>query len=77
MTQQEAIQEALSAQLELKLDARAEQDQWRRDKVHLEQRLTALGRELVEQPESLKATYAVRVARLVPVGMVYLWPGAR
>ncbi|WP_225888703.1 DISARM system SNF2-like helicase DrmD [Myxococcus xanthus] len=77
LTQQEAIQEALSAQLELKLDARAEQDQWRRDKVHLEQRLTALGRELVEQPESLKATYAVRVARLVPVGMVYLWPGAR
>ncbi|NBD12652.1 DISARM system SNF2-like helicase DrmD [Corallococcus silvisoli] len=77
LTQQETIQEALSAQLELKLGGREEQDQWRRDKVHLEQRLTALKKELVEQPQSLKTLYAVQVARVVPVGMVYLWPVAR
>ncbi|RYZ41575.1 MAG: hypothetical protein EOO71_11470 [Myxococcaceae bacterium] len=77
LTQQETIEEALGAQLEFNLNAREELDQWRRDKSHLEQRLAALKRELAEQPESLQATYAVRLARVTPVGMVYLWPGTR
>lgn len=77
LTQQETIEEALSAQLELELTAREEVDQWRRDKSHLEQRLAALEKELAEQPDSLKATYAVRLTRLIPVGMVYLWPSSR
>jgi hypothetical protein len=77
LTQRETIEEALGAQLELELTARDEVDQWRRDKSHLEQRLSALEKELAEQPESLKATYEVRLTRLTPVGMVYLWPSSR
>jgi hypothetical protein len=77
LTQRETIEEALGAQLELNLTARDEIDQWRRDKSHLEQRLGALEKELAEQPESLRATYDVRLTRLTPVGMVYLWPSSR
>ena len=77
VTQRETIEEALGAQLELDLTAKEEVDQWRRDKSHLEQRLAALEKELAEQPESLKATYEVRLTRLTPVGMVYLWPSSR
>lgn len=76
-TQRETIDEALGDQLELKLTAKDELDQWRRDKGHLEKRLAALAKELVEQPEALKATYDVRLTRLTPVGMVYLWPSSR
>ena len=76
-TQREAIEEALGAQLELDLKAKDELDQWLRDRSHLEQRLSELEKELKEQPESLKATYDVRLSRLTPVGMVYLWPSSR
>ncbi|MCU0697707.1 MAG: DISARM system SNF2-like helicase DrmD [Myxococcaceae bacterium] len=76
-TQRETIDEALGDQLELKLTAKDELDQWRRDKSHLEKRLSALEKELEEQPEALKATYDVRLTRLTPVGMVYLWPSSR
>lgn len=75
--QRETIEEALSAQLELRLVGRDEQEQLRRDRAHLEGRLAALGEELVREPAALEATYAVRLARLVPVGMVYLWPEGR
>lgn len=77
VTQRETIEEALGDQLELKLTAKDELEQWRRDKSHLEKRLAALEKELAEQPEALKATYDVRLARLTPVGMVYLWPSSR
>jgi ubiquinone biosynthesis protein UbiJ len=77
VTQRETIEEALGAQLELQLTAKDEVDQWRRDRGHLEQRLAALEKELTEQPEALKLTYDVRLSRLTPVGMVYLWPGSR
>jgi ERCC4-related helicase len=76
-TQRETIEEALGAQLELKLTAKDELDQWRRDKGHLGQRLEALEKELAEQPDALSATYDVRLTRLTPVGMVYLWPSSR
>ena len=77
LTQRETIQEALGAQLELKLNDKEQLDQLKRDKGHLEKRLAELAKELDEQPESLKATYDVRLARLTPVGMVYLWPSTR
>lgn len=77
-TQREAIDEALGAQLELDVQlSREEREQWRRDKNHLETRRSLLEKELREQPEALANTYAVRVARLTPVGMVYLWPSSR
>jgi ERCC4-related helicase len=77
LTQRETIEEALGAQLELKLTAQDELEQRRRDRSHLEQRLATLEKELVEQPEALRATYEVRLSRLTPVGMVYLWPSSR
>ncbi len=77
LTQRETIEEALGAQLELQLTAKEELEQRQRDRHHLEHRLAALEKELAEQPESLKATYDVRLARLTPVGMVYLWPSSR
>lgn len=77
-TQREAIEEALGAQLELDTAlSKDEREQWRRDKNHLTARLDLLEKELREQPEALANTYAVRVARLTPVGMVYLWPNSR
>lgn len=77
LTQRETIEEALGEQLDLPLAAKDEIDQWRRDKSHLEQRLGAIEKELVEEPEALKRTYDVRLTRLTPVGMVYLWPSTR
>ncbi|MCA3011228.1 MAG: DEAD/DEAH box helicase family protein [Myxococcaceae bacterium] len=77
LTQREAIDEALAGQLELELTSKDEAEQWRRDKSHLQQRLAALERELREEPELLKRTYDVRLTRLTPVGMVYLWPSTR
>lgn len=77
-TQREAIEEALGVQLELDAPlSREEREQWRRDKSHLEGRRQLLEKELREQPEALANTYSVRVARLTPVGMVYLWPHSR
>jgi len=75
--QREAIEEALGAQLELELTQKDELDQWRRDKSHLEARRAALEKELKEEPAALAATYEVRLSRLTPVGMVYLWPSSR
>ncbi|RKH12635.1 hypothetical protein D7V97_07930 [Corallococcus sp. CA053C] len=77
LNQREAIQEALGAQLELQLEAQEEREQWRRDKSHLEMRLSALSKELREEPDALKTTYEVQLARVVPVGMIYLWPSTR
>jgi hypothetical protein len=77
VTQRETIEEALGAQLELELTAKDELDQWRRDKTHLEQRLKAIERELKDEPTALQRTYDVRLTRLSPVGMVYLWPSSR
>ncbi len=75
--QQESIAEVLDRQLDLELEAKEEVDQFRRDKGHLESRRAALEKELAEQPDLLKQTYDVRLARLTPVGMVYLWPSSR
>lgn len=78
-TQRETIEEALAdKQLDLSDQlSRDEREQWRRDKAHLNARLTLLEKELLEQPVVLADTYAVRVARLTPVGMIYLWPASR
>lgn len=78
-TQRETIEEALGdKQLDLSDQlTRDEREQWRRDKAHLQTRLSLLEKELREQPDALAATYDVRIARLTPVGMVYLWPSSR
>lgn len=78
-TQREAIEEALGdKQLDLSdLLTKEEREQWRRDKTHLQTRLQLLEKELAEQPAALASLYGVRLPRLTPVGMVYLWPSER
>src|SRR5207237_753134 len=81
-SQREAIEEALGRQLELELlgatqSEKEQLEQWRRDKSHLVTRQAALEKELKEQPLELEKFYDVRLSRLVPVGMVYLWPASR
>ncbi len=72
------IEETLGdTQLELQLTIKEELEQWRRDKQHLQQRLQAIEAEVKEQPDALAETYDVRLPRVTPVGMVYLWPASR
>ena len=77
LTQQDTIEEALRGQLELELTTKDELEQWRRDKSHLQKRLQDLRKELNEEPEALQRAYDVRLTRVTPVGMVYLWPSSR
>jgi superfamily II DNA or RNA helicase len=46
------------------------------DKEHMAHRLQAIDREIIEEPDDLKALYQVSLRRLQPVGLVVLWPGA-
>ena len=47
------------------------------DKKHMQQRLEAIEREILEEPEQLKSLYHVTLPRLQPVGLVVLWPKTR
>jgi superfamily II DNA or RNA helicase len=78
-TQRETIEEALGdKQLDLSdLLTKEEREQWRRDKGHLQTRLQLIEKELVEQPSALASLYDVRLPRVTPVGMVYLWPSTK
>jgi hypothetical protein len=78
--QRATIEEELGRQLEFNLEVASERDQhdqWRRDRNHLKQRLAEIDGEMATQPEELKRYYEVRLTRIVPVGMVYLWPHSR
>ncbi len=78
--QREAIQEELGRQLEFNLEVQAEREQheqWKRDRNHLRQRLADIDSEMASQPDELRLYYDVRLTRLVPVGLVYLWPHSR
>lgn len=75
--QRAAIEEELGRQLEFDLGSQTEREQaeqWKRDRNFLKKRLMEIERELETQPEALKHYYDVRLSRLTPVGMVYLWP---
>ena len=69
----------MGQQLEFGLGAEeeAQRDQFRRDKQHLQDRLKDLAKELEQEPLQLKKIYEIRLARIVPIGMVYLWPHKR
>jgi len=47
------------------------------DRKHMESRLDAIEREVASQPDELRASYEVALTKVVPVGMVYLWPSTR
>ena len=43
----------------------------------MDQRLTAIDREIETEPDQIKDIYRVVLQRLEPVGLIYLWPETR
>lgn len=81
--QRTAIEKTLvnRAQLELDLsfqaNEREQRDQFEADRRHMESRLGAIEREIEEEPVAVARGYEVALVRVVPVGLIYLWPGTR
>jgi hypothetical protein len=78
--------DAIHQQLRLKMPqlafdfselTKGEQRQVEADRIYMEHRLSAIDREIVEEPQDLKAIYQVSLRRLQPVGLVVLWPKSR
>ncbi len=61
------------SQIEFSFDA-DERRQLEADRRHWAKRLDEIGDELGREPERIRGSYAVKVTRVEPVGMVYLWP---
>jgi SNF2 family DNA or RNA helicase len=75
------IERQLSRQLELFPSDEDERQRREREQVESERhdmkkRLSAIEQELAREPVELEAMYQVSLKRLVPVGLVYLWPVA-
>jgi hypothetical protein len=60
-------------QMVLNFDAE-EDRQLQANRRHWDKRLAAIEQELTTDPERIRALYDVKTERLVPVGLVYLWP---
>jgi 3-deoxy-D-arabino-heptulosonate 7-phosphate (DAHP) synthase class II len=72
-------QKVLNAQLTFNfVESEADQrEQLARDRRHIRDRVSAIGRELIEEPQQIIDSYAVARELLLPVGLVYLWPTTR
>jgi len=66
--------EHLQTAMPWRADEKDQQDQYESDTKHMRARQVALERELREEPDRIKALYAVKHYRLERVGLVYLWP---
>ena len=84
--QREAIQRRLDdTQMPLLLSepdetdatAKRERGQWNDERRAMRERLVALEAERRTEPPQIEASYQVLRRRLVPVGLVYLWPETR
>jgi len=76
-TQREAIENTLAEDSQLGLAGvlpELERQQFVDDREHMRARLEAIQRELDTEPADLQSLYDVRLRRLEPVGLVYLWP---
>jgi len=56
---------------------RDQRAQWESDRKHMETRRRELDKEREQEPRAIEELYAVARRRLVPVGLVYLWPETR
>jgi hypothetical protein len=54
--------------------SREEQRQHEDDRLYWEKRLGEIDGELVSEPARIQRSYEVKLARVEPVGVVYLWP---
>ena len=61
---------------DLGLDKR-EQDQFQKERAHMDERLGSIDREIEKEPKQIEAIYKVALRRLEPVGLVFLWPETR
>jgi len=57
--------------------AKRERGQWNDERRAMRERLVALEAERRAEPPQIEASYQVLRRRLVPVGLVYLWPETR
>ena len=76
-TQREAIEHTLAQDTQLGLAGilpELERQQFADDREHMRGRLDAIRRELATEPADLQSLYDIRLRRLEPVGLVYLWP---
>lgn len=77
--QRAGIEKQLARQLELfpqfEPDSMKEQrEQLQSEREDMQERLARIEYELRTEPDELRALYVVSLQRLVPVGLVYLWP---
>ena len=84
--QKAVIQKRLGGQLSLTFDEstsataderRQAQQQWQNERAWMERRLVKIDEELKTEPLELATGYATALRRVVPVGVVYLWPETR
>jgi hypothetical protein len=58
-------------------DKRQAKEQWRKEREYMTDRLKEIDKELRTEPIELAQAYATALRRVVPVGVVYLWPETR
>ena len=58
-------------------ERRQAQQQWATERNWMEDRLVKIDVELRDEPDELAKSYATSLRRVVPVGLVYLWPETR
>lgn len=56
---------------------RREEDQFRRERAYLDDRLVSIQQEVQREPAQIREIYRVALRRLEPVGLVVLWPEVR
>jgi hypothetical protein len=54
-----------------------EEEQLRKERQHMGERLTRIDEETEREPRQIEALYRVALRRLSPVGLVVLWPETR
>lgn len=79
MSQRKNIEKQLKQQLnlfpDLETDAtKPQREQLESERDDMQKRLGRIEQEITTEPDELKALYKVSLKRLVPVGLVYLWP---
>jgi hypothetical protein len=55
-------------------DSRDAREQWENETAYLEERKATIARDLATEPASIEAGYEIKLRRLEPVGLVYIWP---
>jgi hypothetical protein len=80
-TQRRSIIDEIERRSQLTLDDlfadKREDEQFRREKLWLDDRLVSIQRELGTEPAQIRELYRVALRRLEPVGLVVLWPDTR